>query len=92
MNVKLQTGTVPAAMVRLAHRVVAEVVLVKVTVPVGLAVPAVKAGVTVAVKDTCWLVAEGSGEDTTVVVVPAADTTSAPLVTAVPVAKFESPL
>ena len=71
----MHTGTIPALMVRLAHRVVAEVVLVKVTVPVGLAVPAVKAGVTVAVKATDWLVAEGLGVDTRVVVVPAAVTT-----------------
>ena len=66
---ELQTGTTPATMAKLAHRVVDEVVLVKVTFPVGIAVPAVKAGVTVAVKATDWLTLEGLGVDTTVVVV-----------------------
>jgi len=40
VNVKLQIGTTPAATVKLAHRVVDEVVLVNVTVPVGLVAPA----------------------------------------------------
>jgi len=64
---------------------------VKVTVPVGTADP-VNAGVTVAVKDTCWFVVDGAGDDTTPVVVLAAETTSAPLVAAARPEKFESPL
>jgi hypothetical protein len=45
-------------------------VALKLTVPVGVAFPAVKAGVTVAVKVTEALTAEGLAEDATVVVVP----------------------
>jgi hypothetical protein len=74
-------------MVKFAHKVVAEVVFVKVTVPVGVAVPAVKPGVTVAVKDTCWLVADGLGDETTFVVVLAAVTTCV-TVAGVPDEKF----
>ena len=44
----------------------------KTTVPVGLVAPAVKAGVTVAVKATDWLTLEGLGDDTRLVVVEAA--------------------
>jgi len=71
VNVYLQTGTVPAVSGRAEHKVVAGVVevLEKVTDPVGIALPAVKAGVTLAVKVTCALTAEGEGEDTRVVVV-----------------------
>jgi hypothetical protein len=67
--------------------------LVKVTVPVGLVgvVPAGELGVTVAVKVTCWLTAEGLGKDTTLVVVPAGVTISA-TVPGVPAVKFVSPL
>ena len=84
----LQTGTVPAAIAKFRHRVVAEVVSLKTTVPVGLAVPAVKAGVTVAAKATCWFVAEGLGEDTTLVMVLAAVTTCEK-VAGVPAEKFD---
>jgi hypothetical protein len=53
-------------------------VLEKTTVPVGFAgvVPTLNAGVTVAVKATCWLTAEGLGEEATLVVVVEAVTTS----------------
>jgi hypothetical protein len=78
-------------MTRLAHRVVDEVVLVNVTVPLGLVPPAVKAGVTVAVKVTCWFTAEELGEDTSVVVV-LAEVTISETVPAVPAEKFWSPL
>ena len=47
----------------------------KTTFPVGLVTPE-KAGVTVAVKATVWLTAEGLGVDTTVVVVEASVTDS----------------
>jgi hypothetical protein len=46
----------------------------------------------VAVKATDWFTAEGDGEETSAVVVLAAVTTSAELVTAVRPEKFESPL
>jgi len=90
LNVLVQTGTTPPLNV-LVHKVVEVVVSVKVTVPVGTADP-VNAGVTVAVKDTCWFVVDGAGDDTTPVVVLAAETTSAPLVAAARPEKFESPL
>ena len=69
----MQTGTIPLLSV-LVHKVVAGLVEVfeKTTVPVGRAVPAVKARVTVAVKFTAWLTAEGLGDDTRLVVVAAA--------------------
>jgi hypothetical protein len=53
-------------------------VLEKTTVPVGFAgvVPALNAGVTVAVKATCWLTPEGLGEEPRLVVVVEAVTTS----------------
>jgi hypothetical protein len=52
------------------HKVVEVEVSWKVTVPVGLAEPAVKAGVTTAVKFTCWLTVGALGRDERVVVVP----------------------
>jgi hypothetical protein len=75
---------------RAAHSVV-PVVVAYVTVPVGLAVPDVKSGVTVAVKATCWLTAAEAGEDATLVVVPVAITICV-VVPIVPDAKFVSPL
>jgi hypothetical protein len=72
--------------------VVAVVVSVKVTVPVGNVEP-VKAGVTVAVKLTCWFTDDGLGVALVMaVVVDAVVTTSAAAVTPLPVLKFESPL
>jgi uracil phosphoribosyltransferase len=90
VNVKLQTGTIPPLNVTV-HKVVEVVVSVKTTDPVGLAAPA-NAGVTVAVKATDWLTAEGEGEDVTAVVVLVAATTSGAAVAAVRPEKFASPL
>jgi hypothetical protein len=64
--------------------------LVNVTVPWGTAAP-VKAGVTTAVKATCWLTVDEPGADERVVVVVVAATTSV-WVAGVPDVKFESPL
>jgi hypothetical protein len=74
VNVYVHAGTVPAVIASAEHRVVDVDVSVKVTVPVGLAVPE-KAGVRVAVKVTCALTADGLGVDTRVVVVAVALTT-----------------
>jgi hypothetical protein len=72
------------------HRRVAVEVFVKVTLPVGTAVP-VKAGVTTAVKATCWLTVDELGTDERAVVVLVAATTSV-RVAAVPDVKLASPL
>lgn len=64
-------------------------VAAKDTDPVGLAVPAVKVGVTVAVKATCWLTDEVRDDDTTLVVVLSFATTCTRF-PGVPAAKFLS--
>jgi hypothetical protein len=68
---------------------VVPVVVAYVTVPVGLAVPAVKLGATVAVKATCWLTVGEAVEDATLVVIPEAVTICV-VVPIVPAGKFVS--
>jgi hypothetical protein len=88
-NVKLQTGTVPLLATVWVHRTVAVEVFVKVTVPLGTAVP-VNEGVTTAVKATCWLTVDELGTDERVVVVLVAATTSV-CVAGAPDVKLASP-
>jgi len=72
VKVLVQTGTTPPLSV-FVHKIVEVDVSVKTTVPVGLAVPE-NAGVTTAVKVTCWLTPELVGDDVRLVVVAAAFT------------------
>jgi hypothetical protein len=78
VNVKGQTAVVPAAPVTTATeepptQAMVVPLFVKVTDPVGLVTPE-KVGVTVAVKVTCWLVAEALFDETTLVEVEVAAT------------------
>jgi hypothetical protein len=88
-NVALQAAVVtPAAVATVTgEHGRATPLLVKDTVPVGAAEP-LKAGVTTAVKVTCWLTVGALGTDEIAVVVPDADTVRAGVRLSDPLEKF----